>query len=173
MTNNPMLLSRGPKYSFWTEIVFSRSASILNLLAFIAHAVIGCCGHHQHEKWFECCTTATQHRQSASEVACCDSDSGHFNDDASANHCSNDISGEPGNDGDRHGCTEGRCSYVGNGTSVDGLMKLVGGIPAIWYGTSLDIAWTSPYRAGYFLNASKTWWATAPALCAALQSWQI
>ena len=161
------------KLVFGRNTVFSRTACILNLIAFTAHAVFGCCGHHQHENQFDCCGTVIQNQHSVLAVECCDSESRPHHGNCSDSECANDVGGEPGNDGQRHGCNEGRCSYIGTSSSNDSLTELVSSISANWIGASINVASIAPCRARYIQSGAKIQFATPATLCAALQSWQI
>jgi hypothetical protein len=158
-------------------IVFSKSACILNLVAFIAHAVFGCCGHHQHENSANCCGISIQHDHLDLAAGCCDSESDHDHDssptDSFSGICNDESSEVPCHQGERHGCDESRCSYVAASTSQDLLADLDYGFAVLWIANPVDYAAVVPQVVSHVRSDFNVLWATPPTLCAALQSWQI
>ncbi len=157
--------------------MFSRIPCILNLIGFVAHAVFGCCGHHQHGNSIGCCGNTLQSRLSEDSDNCCTSDSGHHHDTQPiceiGDDCGNEVTEVPGDQDDEQGCNEGRCTYVGASTGIDMLTELGVGIAEDWIADSIDIGSTIPCRAGSICERLTVLWTTPPTLCAALQSWQI
>jgi len=160
--------------------VFLKFASILNLAAFVAHAVFGCCGHHQHDSHQGCCSSTACQVASGSNLACChDSVASHdhavsgevFSSEqfvASANDdCPSD---QPCRSG---GCDEGRCSFVSSSSDSNVLPDTLTCVVAIWqFQSQKPDADTSSFS-WQRRNTSRLRWDTSQSLCAALQSWQI
>lgn len=100
---------------------------ILTLVAFAVHAVLGCCGHHEHAEF------ATHSPESAPPAACqtqpesgcCSKHTPHSEDDQpqDSHGCQTDAV-QPSHSehcpcNDSHSCSQTRCIYVNDNSSLE------------------------------------------------------
>ena len=153
--------------------MFNSAVHFLTLVAFAAHAVFGCCGHHQH-RGIECCQTehvsSETHADGCADSHCSDKcssavEEGSPPDRPHAEHLP--ASDAPCGHGER--CNEARCSFTNSSHWQVAPVDICCGIVSL---TRLNAprSYSRKSRSTPPLLAHSS---TPAALCAALQSWQI
>ena len=169
--------------------MYSMAFNILNLLAFMTHALLGCCVHHLHDV-FPCGHSHLQHLAKCDHVhdhcshhhadqeldACCSTNSSESKSSESTNQESTDhavVSQEDSSSDpceNSEGCNHERCSFLTHSDSKS-ICKSIG-----------QIAFVAPlaaslYRSSFLSlddNALRVRRVNSPPLlCALQQSWQI
>lgn len=177
--------------------MFVRTTHLLTLIAFAAHAVLGCCWHHSHALGNACCE---QHAdQIASADVCGDTDHGHYHtaavccDHSTHSHAKSHVITPPTTEwvvgdlavetvtltdadspcGHSHHCDEAHCHFVGlfsKGLDLD--LQLVS-VPFAFF--TVDMVAQTPRVAlgGEFDRLCRARVLSSSESCVRLQSWQI
>jgi hypothetical protein len=165
--------------------VFAKFIHILTLVAFAAHAVCGCCGHHEHPRSDVCCSHA-MHDQMAGHEDCQASHDDEHDCESSHKHTTNrcvsnavDYLGAshsaPQSPCDHsHGCSEVRCTYMASSSaSVDWDAHCSSLAVFSLCSSIVDFDMGRAHVGGLRSQSISIAGQSSVACCALLQSWQI
>ena len=165
--------------------MFAKFIHILTLVAFAAHAVCGCCGHHEHPRSDVCCSHA-MHDQMAGHEDCQASHDDEHDCESSHKHTTNrcvsnavDYLGAshsaPQSPCDHsHGCSEVRCTYMASSSaSVDWDAHCSSLAVFSLCSSIVDFDMGRAHVGGLPSESISIAGQSSVACCALLQSWQI
>lgn len=154
--------------------MFTPLVHLLTFIAFTAHALLGCCGHHTHQD-----STCVQHAAFHVEQLEYDSDHDHDHESigreglidgllASWFGCDapSDMSGEHS-----HDCDEGSCSFVM--PRLVGSLEIVGSFAFIAHERASIVCDFHQFRSSDSSDRQRCSYSIAKSTCAMQQSWQI
>ena len=164
--------------------VFAKVHHILTLVAFAAHAVFGCCGHHQHSDSGTCSHDAHSHGAPAVEAAAAH-DCHHPGADRScaespalvdsAGSCPGDTSELPCKD-PSHDCNGARCTFVAKSLNSVEWDSAACNSPANVLATAAmrdDASDRQLFTGWYRAEECRSLGSCQIARCALLQTWQL
>ncbi|QDV25611.1 hypothetical protein Q31a_39370 [Aureliella helgolandensis] len=166
--------------------VLFRILQFLNLVAFTAHVVFGCCGHHVHAGLDDCkthhsATRATSHHccplESDDELGSDTSyDGAHppspWGDSHVFSSCGSSLDPSACPSGLPHDCHEARCAYMPSSLATTDWEKK---LPQALASPAIRVYAVHAFRSQHYMN-SDAWPArssTSSVRCILLQSWQI